>query len=157
MIPYLKNLSQLHFLVVKDGMDTVNSLLGLVRCSPLGFLMQDGNQSPDGHRRTDIRTSCTKKMIHFIQSKYVSMANAPSVDSSPSGDFSSSLFSCLNANILHLEMVSLIHSLFRNYLSLWQLLTEYNHNITTTEIKNRHLRSDCCQIQCTLFELNSFT
>lgn len=114
MISYLKNLSQLHFLVVKDGMDTVNSLLGLVRCSPLGFLMQYGNQSPDGHRRTDIRTSCTKKMINFNQSKCVSMANASSVDSSPSGDFSSLLFSCLNANVLHLEIVGLIYSLFRN-------------------------------------------
>lgn len=64
MVPYLKNLCQLHFLVVKDGMDTVDSLLGLVRCAPLGFLMQDGNQSPDGHI-TDIR----KQIIPFIQSR----------------------------------------------------------------------------------------
>ena len=54
MVPYLKNLCQLHLLVVKDGMDTVHGLLGLVRCSPLGFLMQDRDQSPDGNRRKDI-------------------------------------------------------------------------------------------------------
>lgn len=53
--PYLENLCQLNLLVVKDCMDTVNSLLGLVRRSPLGFLMQDGNQSPDGHVTNDIR------------------------------------------------------------------------------------------------------
>lgn len=47
--PYLKNLCQLDFLVVENGMDTVNSLLGLVGRTPLGFLMQDGNQSPDRH------------------------------------------------------------------------------------------------------------
>lgn len=45
---YLKNLGQLHFLVVEDGMNAVNSLLGLVRCAPLGFLMQDGNQRSVG-------------------------------------------------------------------------------------------------------------
>lgn len=48
IIEYLKNLCQLHFLVVEDGMNTVNSLLGLVRGAPLGLLMQDRNQSPDG-------------------------------------------------------------------------------------------------------------
>lgn len=55
MVPYLENLCQLNLLVVKDCMDTVNSLLGLMRRSPLGFLMQDGNQSPDGHVTNDIR------------------------------------------------------------------------------------------------------
>lgn len=59
VVPYLKDLCQLHFLVVKDGVDTVNSLLGLVWRSPLGFLMQDGNQSPDGHIKTDIRKTYT--------------------------------------------------------------------------------------------------
>lgn len=52
IIEYLKNLCQLHFLVVEDGMNTVNSLLGLVRGAPLGLLMQDRNQSPDGQTRT---------------------------------------------------------------------------------------------------------
>ena len=69
MIHYLKNLCQLHFLVVKDGVNAVDSLLGLVRSSPLGFLMQDGNQSPDGHIGTDIRKTCTMQIISFIQSR----------------------------------------------------------------------------------------
>lgn len=47
MLVYLKNLGQLHFLVVEDGMNAVDGLLGLVRRAPLGFLMQDGNQSSE--------------------------------------------------------------------------------------------------------------
>lgn len=43
---YFKNLRQLHFLVVEDGVDAVNRLLGLMWRSTLGFLMQYGNQSP---------------------------------------------------------------------------------------------------------------
>ncbi|TNN69383.1 hypothetical protein EYF80_020384 [Liparis tanakae] len=33
------------------SVDAVDGLLGLVRRSPLGFLMQDGNQSPGGQNR----------------------------------------------------------------------------------------------------------
>lgn len=47
-VTYFKNLRQLHFLVVKDGVNAVNRLLGLMRCPTLGFLMQYGNQSPKG-------------------------------------------------------------------------------------------------------------
>lgn len=43
---YLKNLRQLHFLVVEDSVDAVNRLLGLMRRPTLGLLMQYGNQSP---------------------------------------------------------------------------------------------------------------
>lgn len=66
MVPYLKNLCQLHLLVVKDGMDAVDGLLGLVRCTPLGFLMQDGNQSPGGHIRTDISKTCSSHSIQML-------------------------------------------------------------------------------------------
>lgn len=45
-VTYFKNLRQLHFLVVEDGVNAVNRLLGLMRCSALGFLMQYWNQSP---------------------------------------------------------------------------------------------------------------
>ena len=47
MVSHLKNLCQLHFLVVEDGVNTVDSLLGLMRSASLGFLMQDGNQCPE--------------------------------------------------------------------------------------------------------------
>lgn len=39
LVLYLKDLSQLHFLVVEDGMYTVDGLLGLMRRPPLRFLM----------------------------------------------------------------------------------------------------------------------
>lgn len=68
MVTYLKNLCELHLLIVKDGVDTVDSLLGLVRCSPLSFLMQDGNQSPDGNI-TDIGRSLIKQIISFHSSR----------------------------------------------------------------------------------------
>lgn len=64
MVPYLEDLCQLHLLVVEDGMDTVNRLLGLVRCPPLGFLMQDGNQSPDGHVTTGVRKTDQSLSFH---------------------------------------------------------------------------------------------
>lgn len=52
-------------------MDTVDGLLGLVRRSPLGFLMQDGNQSPDGHMRTDIRKDLGKTEYSFHSNPHV--------------------------------------------------------------------------------------
>lgn len=45
LVTYFKYLCQLHLLVVKDCMNTMNSLFGLVRSSTLGLLMQDRNQS----------------------------------------------------------------------------------------------------------------
>lgn len=39
LVTYFKYLCQLHLLVVKDCMNTVNSLFGLVRSSTLGLLM----------------------------------------------------------------------------------------------------------------------
>lgn len=51
LVTYFKYLCQLHLLVVKDCMNTVNSLFGLVRSSTLGLLMQDRNQSPDANTK----------------------------------------------------------------------------------------------------------
>lgn len=66
MVLYLKNLCQLHLLVVKDGVDAVDGLLGLVRCAPLGFLMQDGNQSPGGHISTNISEAYSSHSIQIM-------------------------------------------------------------------------------------------
>lgn len=78
-VSYLKNLCQLHFFVVKYGMDAVNSLLGLVGRATLCFLMQDGNQSPDGHKGTDISMICVVLAEYFFQSE-TTLANAKYVD-----------------------------------------------------------------------------
>lgn len=57
LVTHFKYLCQLHLLVVKDCMNTMNSLFGLVRSSTLGFLMQDRNQSSDTNTKTYIKNS----------------------------------------------------------------------------------------------------
>ena len=46
--PHLEDLRELDLLVVEDGVDAVDGLLGLVRGASLRFLVQDGDQGPAG-------------------------------------------------------------------------------------------------------------
>lgn len=85
---YLKDLCQLHFFVVENGVDTVDGLLGLMRCAPLGFLMQDGNQSPDGQiensqLRLKQNRSCGQSLLLLKASAHSSLKNQSTVISIP--------------------------------------------------------------------------
>lgn len=74
LVTHFKYLCQLHLLVVKDCMDTVNSLFGLMRSSTLGFLMQDRNQSSDANTKTNITNTVylqvlSEVLLSLIKSK----------------------------------------------------------------------------------------
>lgn len=66
LVTHFKYLCQLHLLVVKDCMDTVNSLFGLMRSSTLGFLMQDRNQSSDANTKTKITNAVYLQVLSEV-------------------------------------------------------------------------------------------